>query len=167
MRFRDLEEIKRDLEQIKEQISVEFKKENEKERNGEPFDYTLFHELCRKEDELKREYETTERYNVKIGDGVTIHYYSDSHAGTIIDRTKNSITIQQDKATLKSDWKPEFIPGGFAGHCINQEDQEYVYERDDNGRIYKAYWSKVKGRFVADKCLSISNGRQEYYDYNF
>ena len=165
--MRNEKEIEKELEQVKEQISNEFRKENTKERNGEIANYDLFHKLCRKEDELKKELQISKNYNVKVGDGVTIHYYSDAHAGTVIARTKTTLTIQQDKATLKDGWKPEIVSGGFVGHCVNQDSQEYDYERDENGRIYKAHWSNVKGRFIADGCLSISNGRDEYYDYNF
>ncbi len=167
MDYRTLEEIKKDIENIKVEIDNEFKKQNNKERNGENFDYSLFHKLCRKEDELKREQDIVERYNVKVGDGVTINYYSDSHACTIIARTKTTLTIQQDKATLNKDWKPEIIPGGFVGHCVNNNTQEYNYERNEKGRIFKAHWSKTKGKFIVDKCLTVSNGRHEFYDYNF
>ena len=165
--MRNEKEITKDLEQIRVDINNEWQKENTKERNGEKADYSEFHKLCRKEDALKDELIASKNYNVKVGDGVTIHYYSDAHAGTVIARTKTTLTIQQDKATLKEGWKPEIIPGGFVGHCVNQDEQEYDYERDENGRIYKAHWSNVKGRFVAEGCLSISNGRNEYYDYNF
>ena len=115
----------------------------------------------------KKEIRTIENYNIQVGDGVTIHLYSDAHAGTVIARTKTTLTIQRDKATLKEDWKPEIISGGFVGHCVNQDDQEYDYERDEKGRIYKAHWSNNKGRFIVDGCLGVSKGRNEYYDYNF
>jgi hypothetical protein len=51
----------------------------------------------------------------KIGDGVTLNYCTDRHAYTVIKTTKNSITIQRD--TVKQLTKPEFVIGGFAGHC--------------------------------------------------
>lgn len=165
--MRNEKEIEKELLQVREEIKNEFTKEHEKELKGEKCDYTLFHQLCRKEDALKKELEITKRYNVKVNDGVTIHIGSDAHAGTIIARTKTTLTIQQDKATLKKDWKPEIISGGFVGHCVNQDSQEYDYERDEKGRIFKAYWSKVKGKFIAEGCLPISNGRDEFYDYNF
>ena len=160
-------EITKELEQIKNDISIEFRKENEKEKKGEPTNYDLFHKLCRKERNLKEELEISKRYNVKVGDGVTINLYSDAEAGTIIARTKTTLTIQKDKATLKDNWKPEIEPGGFVGRCINNNTQEYNYEKDPNGIIYKAYWSNNKGRFIVNGCLNVSVGRHEFYDYNF
>lgn len=106
--------------------------------------------------------------NVKVGDGVTIHLYSDAHAGTIVKVTKTSITIQRDKATLNPEWKPEIIPGGFAGHCTNQSDQTYTYERNENGQTETFRWSKKYNRFRDGKNgRSITKGRREFYDYNF
>jgi len=121
-----------------------------------------------KEAELKKQIEAENRRDVQVGDGVTLYLYSDSWACTVIAKTKNSITLQRDKATLDPDFKPEFIPGGFSAHCINNSDQSYSYERDPNGATYKAYWSEKEGRY---KCWQgeapVGNGRNERYDYNF
>ena len=105
--------------------------------------------------------------NAEVGDGVTLHYYSDAEAYTIIKRTATTLTIQRDKATLDPNFKPEIIPGGFVGHCINQHEQTYTYEPDPNGRIYKAYWSEAKKGYYVSGCLHVTPGRHEYYDYNF
>ena len=105
--------------------------------------------------------------NVAPGDGVTVHYWSDAHACTVIRRTRNKLVLQQDTAILSPDFKPEFIPGGFCAHCTNQGEQSYTYERNPEGRIYEAYWSERKKGWYADKSLRVSYGRHEYYDYNF
>ena len=104
-------------------------------------------------------------YNV--GDGVTVRYWTDQEAYTIIGKTEKTLTIQRDKATLVPEFKPEFIPGGFFAHCTNQFDQEYTYEPDPNGRIRKAYWSEKKKGYYVEKSLRVSHGRHEFYDYNF
>lgn len=105
--------------------------------------------------------------NVKVGDGVTVNMWSDRHAATIIKVTPCSVTVQYDKATLDPNFKPEWIPGGFAGHCINQEDQTYTYERDPNGRVETYRWSKKYGTYGTPGNLRLSKGRHEFYDYNF
>lgn len=105
-------------------------------------------------------------FNVKVGDGITLCYYSDRKAYTIIRRTAKTITIQRDKAILNPNFKPEFIQGGFAGTCINQNEQEYIYERDENGRTLTLRWSDKYGKFVC-KEANVRNGRHEFYDYNF
>jgi hypothetical protein len=117
------------------------------------------------------EYEMYKELNreIEVGDGVTMCLWSDRHAYTVIARTAKTLTIQQDKATLDPNFKPEWIPGGFAGHCTNSEDQEWSYERDPNGRIEKCRWSEKYGRWQtgSDGSIKIIRGRHEYHDYNF
>ena len=95
------------------------------------------------------------RYNVNVGDGVTICYYTDREAGTIIKRTKNTITYQQDKAIR--------IDNNGMSDC-----QEYRYERDPNGKIEVYHWSNKYGCFRnSQNHLYVINGRHEYFDYSF
>jgi hypothetical protein len=106
--------------------------------------------------------------NVKVGDGVTMHLYSDAHAGTVVKVTKTSVTVQRDKATLDPNWKPEVVAGGFAGHCTNQDSQTYSYEQDANGETVTFRWSKKFNQFRNGKRgQSLTKGRREFYDYNF
>ena len=121
--------------------------------------------------------ERAERFNnerlspvtVNVGDGVTIHLFSDAHAGTVIKKTKCSITVQQDKATIDPNFKPEFVVGGFAGHCTNQNEQTYTYERDPNGTVQTFRWSNKYNRYQGggDGSVTVTKGRREFYDYNF
>lgn len=95
------------------------------------------------------------RYNVQVGDGITICYYTDREAGTIIKRTKNTITYQQDKAIR--------IDDNGMSDC-----QEYRYERDPNGKVEVYHWSHKYGCFRNSKNhLYVINGRHEYFDYSF
>jgi hypothetical protein len=106
--------------------------------------------------------------NVKVGDGVTMHLYSDAHAGTVIKKTKTSVTVQRDDATIDPNWKPEIQAGGFAGHCSNQDSQVYTYEQNPNGETITFRWSKKYGQFRNQKISqSLTKGRHEFYDYNF
>lgn len=105
--------------------------------------------------------------NAKVGDGATVNYWTDRHAATIIKVTAKSITVQRDKATLKPEFKPERVAGGFAGVVINQNDQDYTYERDENGQKITFYWSEKYQRYGQPNNLSLSKGRHEFYDYNF
>ncbi len=106
---------------------------------------------------------------VQVGDGVTIHLYSDAHAGTVIKKTKATITVQQDKATIDPNFKPEFVTGGFAGHCTNQNEQTYTYEPNPNGSITTYRWSNKYNRYQGggDRSVTVTKGRREFYDYNF
>lgn len=103
---------------------------------------------------------------LEVGDGVTIHLYSDAEAYTIIKRTKYSLTLQRDEAILKESFKPEIAPGGFVGHCINNDNQEYDYKRNPNGSILTVHWSKKYKCFMYLN-KTVTAGRHEFYDYNF
>ena len=105
--------------------------------------------------------------NVKVGDGVTINLWTDRHAATVIKKTAYSVTVQRDIATLSPEFKPERIPGGFAGHCINQDEQTYTYERAPKGHIETFRSSKKYGQYGTPGNPSLSKGRHEFYDYNF
>lgn len=104
--------------------------------------------------------------SAKVGDGATVCWWSDSKAYTIVKRTAQTLTLRRCKATLSTDFKPNFIPGGFCGTVINQNEQTYSYEEDENGEIITARWSKVKRGFYWNG-MYVKAGRSEFYDYNF
>lgn len=112
----------------------------------------------------------------KVGDGATRHLYSDSHAGTVIKVSKNGkrVWIQDDDAKLDPNFKPEIIPGGFVGRCVNQNEQRYTYERNPEGTIREFSIRKWRGRYVwttkgsnPDGRQEITLGRHKFHDYNF
>ena len=108
---------------------------------------------------------------VRVGDGVTGQMWSDSEAFTVIRVSTSGKTFwaQEDKATLKPDWKPEIIPGGFVGHCINQDSQEYDYEPNRDGFVIRCSWSEKKQCFHSPShgFKVMYAGRHKFHDYNF
>jgi len=115
------------------------------------------------EEELLR---IEERRNVKVGDGVTRRLYTDKTAYTVVARTAKTLTLQEDTATLADGWKPEFVAGGFSGHCVNNETQTYTYTPNPNAPKVKAFWSEKSGAFKVGNCM-LFNGRNKIHDYNF
>lgn len=105
--------------------------------------------------------------NIQVGDGVTVHLWSDAYACTVIKKTANTLTLRRDKAILDPDFKPEFVPGGFGGFCMNNTQQTYSYEPDPEASIYKAYWRPSQHRYVVNKSMLVTYGRREFFDYNF
>ena len=105
--------------------------------------------------------------NIRVGDGVTVNLWSDRYAATVIKVTKASVSVRRDKATLDPNFKPEWIPGGFAAHCTNQDEQTYTYKPDENGEVYTFRWSQKYQRYGQPGDLTLSKGRHEFYDYNF
>ncbi|MCQ2437554.1 MAG: hypothetical protein MJ099_04075 [Clostridia bacterium] len=104
-------------------------------------------------DEIMASYREKLYQGLEVGDGVTVHLWSDAHAGTIIRRTKSTLWIRRDRAIRTDNY-------GMSD-C-----QDYRYEPDENGQIFVAHWSRKYKCFIwQDKTVSV--GRHEYYDYSF
>ena len=162
--MRTIEEIKAEMERLEKEEEAFYDLSEEEQKAKEKEQFARFH----RERELRRELNSVNMMNVKVGDGITLDLYSDSHAYTIIARTAKTITIQRDEATLKKDFKPEMVAGGFSAICTNQNDQEYDYERNPKGQTMVIRWSEKNQRWSAPKGYTrVSLGRHEFYDYNF
>lgn len=136
----------------------------EMEQRGRAKDCTYEYAL----DRIEREAAVTlTPATVEVGDGVTVCLWSDRHACTVIKKTATSLTVRRDIATLDPSFKPEWIAGGFAGHCINQNEQTYSYEPDETGTVYRFRWSNKYGTYGQPGDLQLIKGRREFYDYNF
>ena len=81
-----------------------------------------------------------------------------------------TIEVRAMSAEMAPDWKPEIIPGGFAGHCVNNNDQRKAWVITSNEanpviRIRKqkdGSWKNPSfGRFHLD------NRPFKKYDFNF
>ena len=122
-------------------------------------------EACRESSKLKeRARKLVRDFTPVVGEGATLHWYTDANAFTIISVSASgkSFKMQQDEAIRKTD--PEFIPGGFAGHCVNNHSIEYDYNRDTEGTVRTVRMTK---RGWMSKGQRVSSGRHEHYDYNF
>jgi hypothetical protein len=119
------------------------------------------------------------RYHIasfKVGDLVTEQFYTDRTAGRVIEVCRNGkeVVMQEDFATLDPNFKPNIIPGGFAGHCVNQNDQTYTYTPDLNGRLSTHTLRTWRGIKVWTRKgdtpngrNTLSHGQRKFYDYNF
>ena len=77
-----------------------------------------------------------------------------------------TIEVRAMIAELDEAFKPEIIPGGFAGHCVNQGKQTYKYKSCPEGqvlrvRLGKKGWKSSMGKHV------LSEQPRKFYDYNF
>ena len=98
---------------------------------------------------------------------LNLHMYSDSKAFRITRMTPSGKTayVRRVQATKDPEWKPETVPGGFAGHTTNNREQRWVYG-DLVGpeiavRQTKKGWRSKLGNH------SLSEEPFEFYDYNF
>ena len=102
---------------------------------------------------------------LEVGDHAHVCLWSDVEPVTVIKRTPKSITVRYDKATLKPEWKPEFVVGGFCAHCTNQDTQEWNIEEDGNGTT-GVFRRRKAGWYDKSDCR-LYPGWKKYYDYNF
>lgn len=81
-----------------------------------------------------------------------------------------TIDVRAMDAEMADDWKPEIIPGGFAGHCVNNADQRKAWVITSNDanpvvRIRKqkngTWYNKSNGRFY------LAEQPAKKYDFNF
>jgi len=104
-----------------------------------------------------RERQRAELEGPAVGDGVTMCFFSDRHACTVIKRTAKTVTVQRDKAT-RSD-----------GNGMSDA-QSYEYERDPGGATYVFSLRKNgtwRQRGDSDRGTRLVAGRREYYDFSF
>ena len=94
--------------------------------------------------------------------------WSDVHPYEIVRWvSEKTVEIRAMNATLDENWKGKFVPGGFAGRCINQDSQRYEYSSNHSNQIIRmrlrknGHWYSAYGRH------KISDEPYKFYDYNF
>lgn len=94
--------------------------------------------------------------------------YSQSYPWLLvgISPSGKTATVARVRTASDPDWKPEIIPGGFVGHCVNQHDQTWLYAGVDAETVKirldkHGKWVRHGVRFVE------SDGPDYFYDYNF
>ena len=98
--------------------------------------------------------------------------YSDVKPFEVVERrTDNKVMIRMMDAERRADWKPEFIPGGFFGHCTNNDDQRNAWDIKSNeaNPLIAVRWSNAKwgwfdshgGRY------SMEDAPRKKHDFNF
>lgn len=109
-----------------------------------------------------------------LQEGASHRIWTDVNAGTIVGISENGTAVQwqQDKAIRNPEFKPIFVPGGFCGTVVNQNDQEWTYERNLDAPIVTFRLRKngrwlQHGQSMKSPGGDLSPGRREYYDYNF
>lgn len=113
-------------------------------------------------------------FNPQMGDRVHICFYSDVLPGTVVKRTPKRCTVRYENVDKDPNWDPEFVPGGFAGHCINQEDQRWIISENPDGVVYQFFLHK-SGQWHMSSSGSNESGRRARMgpgwaykrDYNF
>lgn len=103
----------------------------------------------------------TQQKPIQVGDGATLCYWSDRHAGTIIAVSPSGkrISVQRDIATRVDS-------NGMSGN------QEYTFLPNPASHIYEftmrknGYFVQV-GEDMKNGTICHTTGRYEYYDFSF
>ena len=87
--------------------------------------------------------------------------------------------VRKLNAKLDPTWKPEWVPGGFAGHCTNNREQRWVFSEDPEGEV-RQMSLRLKNtaaehwQFVGEptsRCIGskgrLSDQPRKFHDYNF
>lgn len=95
--------------------------------------------------------------------------YSDVYPGEVI-RVVSDVTmdVRMMDAEMDPSWKPEIVPGGFLGHCVNQDEQRWLFESNPGLPIFRIRRTK-KGQWQ-DKWgnkFYLSDTPRRKHDYNF
>jgi hypothetical protein len=95
--------------------------------------------------------------------------YSDVNPYEVVARISDkTLEVREMSATLDPNWQPEFLPGGFAGHCVNQGQQRWKIASDPAQPVIRirlnkrGLWRSSDGRR-----FQISDRPVKFYDYNF
>lgn len=84
-----------------------------------------------------------------------------------------TVEIRRMKHLKDPAWKPDIHPGGFAGHCSNQNQQTWLYESDERAPVIRM--RKVKPSHQGKMCTwksamgfhRLETAPRYFYDYNF
>lgn len=68
-----------------------------------------------------------------VGDRVHYDLGTDVYPGTVVRVTPTRVTVRTDTYHVDPTWEPEWIPGGFAGHVVNNREQRQIVEEDLDG----------------------------------
>ena len=94
--------------------------------------------------------------------------YSDVYPYEIVRRVSDkTIEIRAMDAALDPEWKPEFIPGGFCAHCVNQHSQRWVYSSNPNNPLRRIRLTKRGWRGVGGAKFRLGSAPRKFHDYNF
>lgn len=109
---------------------------------------------------MKKKFEVTEEL---IGKYINQYLWSDVNpVGKIVAIKSKTKVIIQPVVAGKNKAKMEFITGGFAGHCINNYDQDYDFT--EQGETFEASLSNSSLR---KQFWGIADQPRKHYDYNF
>lgn len=94
--------------------------------------------------------------------------YSDINPYEVVRAVSDkTLEIRRMNAERDPNFKPEFIPGGFSGHCVNQLDQEWIITSDPDAAVIRIRLGKQGWKDASGARYQLSDKPVKFYDYNF
>lgn len=93
--------------------------------------------------------------------------YTQRYPWVEVKRTAKTVTVAKVKVAPDPEWKPNILPGGFVGHCTNQHEQTWLFDKiaRKNTRVIRLH---KDGRWRSSDGAQYNEGEAtEFYDYNF
>lgn len=81
--------------------------------------------------------------------------------------SEQTIEVRPLEAKLDPNWKPEFVPGGFAGHCTNQSSQKWIYTSVPEAEVTRLRRHKDGLWYYKGSRFRLEKEPCKFYDYNF
>jgi hypothetical protein len=78
-----------------------------------------------------------------------------------------TLEVRAMDAKLAEGQKPEIIPGGFVGHCVNQHSLKYDITSNPQNSIIKIRLHKNGYYYYHGSKFQLSDKPVRFYDYNF
>ncbi len=82
--------------------------------------------------------------------------------------TGRTVEIRQMNAERDKTFKLEWIPGGFAGHAVNQNQQRWIITSNPDAQVVRIrlhkdghWYDRYRNRYA------LSDTPRKFYDYNF
>lgn len=110
-----------------------------------------------------------------VGTGVTECLWTDSHAWEVVGhKGSNTILIRKLRPERDQSFKPDWVPGGFAGHCTNAGQQRWILHSDPSQPVLRHTLGKRareslarSGGFTKHGVRWLIGQATYYHDYNF
>lgn len=101
-------------------------------------------------------------FNLQVG--------TDSYPFELTGVRANIIAIVRPmSASLSNEWKPNIVHGGFAGHCVNQNEQKWNIKSNSEAEELEIRWSKAKNGWYDKHGARFINSEEplRFHDFNF
>ena len=83
---------------------------------------------------------------IKVGTWIRYSVGSDSYAYKVTKLISPTVfEVVSMTPHAHEDWKPEIIPGGYAGHCTNQYEQKWTYTEGSETKLVNLRTARWRG----------------------